>query len=1056
MYTLLKRSIHIEIASGLFFGLCGFLLSLSADVPADHWDAPTVCRIGAEPNRTSFNWFPDRDTALTGDPDRSSLVMSLNGPWAFHWSRRPDDRPVGFHEPGYDTSGWDTIEVPGDWQFDGYDVPIYVNYGFPFEKRHPQAPRDYNPVGCYVREFSIPDEWKNHDILLHFGGVNSAYNVWVNGKWVGYSEDSKTPAEYDISALLNPGPNRIAVEVFRWCSGSYLEDQDMWRFSGIERDVRLLAVEKVAIRDVVISSAYTPTTREGTLSVKVDIRNSRKTSAEIRLEAELIDRSNGTSVYQTFQEMRLEAGEQKEAIIEKGITDARAWSAEKPNLYDLLITLKSGSLQHTTSHRVGFRTVEIRGAQLLVNGMPVLLKGVNRHEHNHIKGHVVSKEEMIRDIQLMKQYNINAVRCSHYPPDSFFLKACDELGMYVIDEANIEAHGLMTYTPAKDYYNVGVSPVTHEPQWREAVMFRTRNLVERDRNHPSIIIWSQGNETGEGPNFEEAYRWIKATDPTRPVQSEPVWTKPATDIVAPMYASIQQIKAFAEQGDPRPLILCEYAHAMGNSTGNLQDYWDVIHAYPNLQGAFIWDWVDQGILQKSPTGIEYWAYGGDFGPSGTPSHGNFCTNGIVFPDRSSKPGAWEVKKVYQDIRFQPIPGSRNAFRISNGFFFTDLSDFIISWELHQEGNLISQGVVELQDGLPPRADAKIELPLDFESMTPDSEYFVQFVAKTKEFTRSIPAGHIVAQEQIQVQSSRPETVWTPLPSESKLRYTKTYEGISVSGDGFTILFDPETGNLRNYVFKGVSLLRDDLTPYYWRIPNDNDVGNKMPDRCAPWKNAQANRKLTSIETFETLGQVTVLASFTIPETDSTGSVRTIVHPDGSLRIESSIQIGQNAPPEMPRFGMKLVMPGSFDQLAWYGRGPHESYIDRKSSAFVGRYSGSVMEQFVPYIRPQENGNKTDVRWAEIHDDSGIGLRFTGDPLIEFNAHHYLEQDFDDRVTHLPDVPFKNITEVVVSHRQMGVGGDNSWGALPHDEYRLLDKAYSFGFWLIPLDREPRQ
>lgn len=1029
--------------------ICGIGKTLSANAPAEHWDAPAVCRIGAEPNRTHFHWFADRDTALTGDPDRSPFIVSLNGEWAFHWSRKPEDRPIGFHETGYDTSGWDSITVPGDWQMQGYGVPIYVNYGFPFENLHPKAPRDYNPVGCYVREFSIPDEWKNHEVILHFGGVNSAYNVWVNGQWVGYSEDSKTPAEYNISAHLIPGGNRLAVEVFRWSSGSYLEDQDMWRFSGIERDVRLMAREKVAIRNVVISAGLEPSGDEGQLSVKINIRNSRDTSADARLEAELIDRSNGQTVYQTFQEMLLESGEQREAFVEKVLGNVKAWSAEKPNLYDLLITLKSGSLQHTTSHRVGFRRVEIRNSQLLVNGMPVLLKGVNRHEHNHSKGHVVSKEEMIRDIQLMKQYNINAVRCSHYPPDSFFLQACDELGMYVIDEANIEAHGLMTYTPAEDYYNLGVSPVTHDPEWKEAVMFRTRNMIERDRNHPSIIIWSQGNETGEGPNFEEAYQWIKNTDPTRPVQSEPVWTKPATDIVAPMYASIDQIRAFAEKGDHRPLILCEYAHAMGNSTGNLQDYWDVIHAYPNLQGAFIWDWVDQGILQRSPTGIEYWAYGGDFGPSGTPSHGNFCTNGIVFPDRSAKPGAWEVKKVHQDIRFQPVPGSRDTFRILNGFFFTDLSAYAITWELHKEGTVIASGNVELPDGLAPQGDIKVQLPLDFESMKSGTEYFVLFTAKTKDFSRALPAGHIVAQEQIQVQSAGVNPVWVPRPSNTSLTYKNTYEGISVSGDGFTMIFDRATGNLRDYVVNGVSLLRMDMTPYYWRIPNDNDVGNKMPDRCAPWKTASSKRELTAVETFETLGQVTVLATFRIPGADSTGTVRTIVHPDGSVRVESTIKLGENAPVELPRVGMKLTMPGSFDQLAWYGRGPHESYIDRKSSAFVGFYSGSVMDQFVPYIRPQENGNKTEVRWAEIRNAGGAGLRFIGDPLIEFNAHHYLEDDFDQRVTHLPDVPFKNLTEVVISHRQMGVGGDNSWGALPHDPYRLLEKEYSYGFWMIP-------
>ncbi len=1028
-----------------------FLLNLVQAQGAE-WNDPSVTDVNSEPAHATFMVYDDAKSALANQPEQSSFYKSLNGIWKFAWSRKPADRPVDFYKAGYDTGTWDDIEVPGDWQFQGYGVPYYANITYPFDANFPKAPEDYNPVGSYVHKFEVPSQWQGKQVFLHFGAVKTAFYCRINGRYVGYREDSKTPAEFNVTEYLTEGDNTLAIEVYRWCDGSYLEDQDMWRFAGIERDVFLYATSPVTIRDIEILSSLDATYVNGLLSAKILMKNYTDRNENGSVTVTLQDRVNGKVLYNTSQTFHLEPKSERLVIFDKAIEAPAQWSAEHPNLYDLLIIVKDSGQKtlQVTAQRVGFRTCEVKDGQFCVNGRAVLVKGVNRHEHNHVRGHVLTKEDMIADIKLMKRFNINAVRCSHYPDDPYWYSLCDEYGLYVVDEANIEAHGLGTYLGGEYGYNMS-SPVGEQTDWLKSILFRVQNMIERDKNHPCIVTWSLGNEAGKGDNFAKAYQWVKQRDPSRPVQYEQAWRDPYTDIVVPMYHLLGQLEAYCELEDEnRPLIMCEYTHSMNNSTGNLQDYWDLIEARPQLQGGFIWDWMDQGLLQQNSTGQSYWAYGGDFGPEGAPSDGNFCLNGIVFPDGTPKPALWEVKKVYQNVKFKADDFSEGLFSIDNQFLFTDLSEFEVGYTFIGEGKTVAEGIVDLSGGLPAQTSQQIQVPDISVKPEPGVEYFINFFVSTTKATDMLPEGHIIAAEQFRIPVVEPLEKMSPA-SVSELSTKKTYEGITVYGDDFTIIFDSDTGDLKDYVFRGASLIKRSLVPNFWRIPTDNDRGNRMHERCEPWKDIAAKRKVQSVEiTDNTPDKVVITATSKLSTGDSDYVNTYTVRKDGSVEVAAKIDINANDAPELPRYGMKLAVVGDLKNMTWLGRGPHENYWDRKTSAFVGLYSGTVMEQYTPYISPQENGNKTDVRWVTIQDKDGVGLLIVGKQLLEINAHHYLETDFDARVRHTIDVPFQNLTELCIDLHQRGVGGDNSWGNPVHDKYKLLDKSYSYGFILKPI------
>ncbi len=1016
------------------------------------WNSLQVFESGAEPRHTSFMYYADISQALRDNWQKSSYYKSLNGIWKFHWSRKPSDRPADFYKPGYDFTNWEKIFVPGDWQMQGFGVPYYTNINYPFEKNPPYAPEDYNPVGSYLCEFMVPDDWCGKEIFLHFSGVNSAFYVWINGSFIGYHEDSKTPVEFDISGYVTDSINTLAVEVYRWCDGSYLEDQDMWRLSGIERDVFLYAAAGIALRDIEITAGLDTNYRNGNLQTEMLFSRFDTALKKASVKIVLINPVLKMPVFTELHTLDFSQGDQKRFHIDKEIESPLQWSAEKPNLYTLIVTVTLNENENqVVVQKVGFRTSEVKNGQLLINGQPVLIKGVNRHEHNDRIGHTVTKEEMMTDIRRMKQFNINAVRTSHYPNDPIWYKLCDELGIYVIDEANIECHGLMTYVPSPDYYNTGTSPVASDPEWKESLRFRVDNMLQRDRNHPCIIVWSLGNESGGGDNFRYLYNYLKKNDATRPVQYETCYTDNYTDIVAPMYYTEDQFYKFLDKNDPRPLIMCEYAHSMNNSTGNLQDYWDIIEAYPQLQGGFIWDWQDQGILQTNATGKKYWAYGGDFGPQEVPSDGPFCLNGLVFPDRSPQPALWEVKKVYQNISFEAVNLDSGEFRIRNNYFFTNLSEFDLVYQIVNKGYTVFNDTLEFEEDILPQSEIQLTIPLNEIISDDNGEYFINFYAKAKKEQPLIPRGHIVAAEQFMLPIESTIFESPVLPADYKaLLIDTTYEGIKINGENFTMIFDKNSGELNDYVYKGISLLRRNLVPNLWRIPTSNDLGNGMPERCAPWKNIDDQIKLSNINILsQTDDSVVLITKSTLPAGESDYSNTYTIRNDGSVEVKAYLRINTDTMPELPRFGMKLVIPGEFNQMTWYGRGPQESYRDRKSGTFIGLYSGSVMEQYTPYIFPQENGNKTDVRWVSLQNNNGTGLMIRGLQPLEINTHQYLENDFDARVRHTIDVPFQNLVELCIDLHQMGVGGDNSWGAYPHDKYRLLGKEYQYGFIIQP-------
>jgi len=1026
------------------------LLSKAYGQPKPDWENPQIIGRNKEPGHCTLVPYPNIESAVRCERQKSEFYKSLNGNWKFNWVSKPSDRPVDFYKPDYDVSKWDEIPVPSNWQMHGYGRPIYLNMRYPFPVEPPHIPHEYNPVGSYRTEFSIPKTWSSRQVFLHFDGIKSASYFWLNGQSIGYSQDSMLPAEFNVTKYLKPGNNTLAVEVYRWSDGSYLEDQDMWRLAGIYRNVYLFATPQVHIRDFAVRTDFDDNYTDATIMVRPKITN--YTNDDLRnwtVEAQLYDADKkpvlseamSGSVSAVIRERYPQRGNVPFGLLQAKIKNPLKWSAESPYLYTLVLMLKNsdGKVIEIESCRVGFREVEIKDGQLFLNGKSIKLFGVNRHEHDPDHGRAIPVSRMIQDIKLLKTHNINAVRTSHYPDDPAWYDLCDQYGIYLIDEANLETHGLGGY-----FSNI--------PQWNTAFMQRAIRMVERDKNHPSVIFWSLGNESGCGPNHAAMAEWIHYYDPTRPVHYEGAAARPRdpdyVDMISRMYARIPEIIRLAtDPDDNRPMVLCEYAHAMGNSVGNLKEYWDAIRSHKRLIGGFIWDWADQGLRKKAPDGKEFWAYGGDFGDN--PNDGNFCCNGLVQPDRKLNPHIHEVKKVYQRIHVTPIEASKGTFNIENEYDFTNLDFVDILWELTEDGKIIQKGKLPKLSPAPGK-NKQIVIPFEKPNLQPGAEYFLKISFALAEDAPWAGQGHVVAWEQFEIPFDVPQAPSLNVDAMPSLKLQESDKALKISGKDFELIISKSSGAIESLIFNGKKLIVKPLIPNFWRAPTDNDNGNRMPQRLGIWRRAGQDRKLEKVSSEQISPQVvriTAKAALKVGDNWKYTSTYTVFG-SGDIIVSGSIEPGKKLSQNLPRFGMQMAIPGEFKTMSWFGRGPHESYWDRKTGAAVGLYSGPVEEQFHLYVRPQETGNKTDVRWVALTNKDGTGLLAVGMPLLSVSAWPFTTEDLE-KAAHINELPRRDTITVNIDYKQMGVGGDDSWGARPHPEYTLPPNAYSYRFRLRP-------
>jgi beta-galactosidase len=1034
------------------------LLMLTKSPPVNEWEDHLVFGINKLEPRASFVSFPDRDSARQGYPPHSLL----DGMWKFKWVPRPGLAPIGFEREDYPDDDWDEIPVPANWEVEGYGRAIYLDERYPFDAQWPAAPHDANPVGSYRRTFEVDPSWEGMRILLQFGGVRSAMYVWVNGEFAGYSQGAKTPAEFDITDLVRTGTNTIALRIHRWSDASYLESQDMLRMSGSERSVTLQAVPKQRVVDLFANASLAEDNVTGTLDLEVEVLNQTAEPADLSIRCRLIDyRPDATTELVSVNGVSLEPGATGVVNFDLEVPDVSAWTAETPELYPLVIELADaeGEIIEVIRERIGFRRVEIDDGQLKVNGRAITIRGVNRHETHPETGHVVDIKTMRRDIALMKRNNINAVRSSHYPNDPLWYDLCDKYGLWVIDEANIESHPLAISEETQ---------LGNEMSWLPAHLDRTRRMVERDKNHPSIIIWSLGNEAGEGAIFEHTYAWIKERDPSRPVQYEPAGKGKHTDIYCPMYPPIERLVEYAETDPDRPLIMTEYAHAMGNSVGNLADYWRAIDAYPQLQGGFIWDWVDQSLAFIDDEGRRYWAYGHDYHPD-LPTDGNFLNNGLVDPDRNPHPHLHEVKKVYQPLRFTAVDAVGGRFRVENLYAFRNLDHLRLDWTLQEDGADVARGPLTTP-AVGPGEVVELQVDLGDQNLEDDREYHLTLTATIGQEEPTIPEGHTIAWEQFGL-TRIPyglATASDPPRNSGSLETAEDCGRVNITGDEFDVVFDRENGEMVDFRYRGVRMLRNGPRPNYWRPPTDNDLGNGMHEWAAVWREAGPGRRLISFDVNH-IDPTTILVEtvFDLPSVGSTAVLRYIIHADGVIDVEHELVIETDGLPKIPRIGTQMVLPVHFREMRWFGRGPHESYADRKTSAPLGVYSSLVDDQFHRYSRPQETGNKTDVRWMALRAESGFGLLAVGEELLSASVWPFEMDELDfvpgeqgsKSASGLVPVTSRHGAELTpqafttwnLDHRQMGVGGDTSWGRPVHEEYSIPAESQSYRFRLIPYD-----
>lgn len=1020
-----------------------FILIFVAKAQHAEWQNPQINAVNRAPMHANYFAYENEDMARQGDKESSANFLSLNGIWKFCWVKNSDMRPLNFFRTDFNDKGWGDMIVPALWELNGYGDPLYVNYGYAwrnqFKNDPPNVPIENNHVGSYRREIIIPADWKGKEIFAHFGSVTSNMYLWVNGKFVGYSEDSKLEAEFNLTKYLRPGKNLIAFQVFRWCDGTYLEDQDFFRLSGVGRDCYLYARNPKYIQDIRISPDLDDAYKDGSLHVELNLKGNAT------VDLKLIDPAGLVVVEKTVKgNGKLAAGMQ--------IANPLKWTAETPNLYKLTAALKDGGKTlEVIRQNVGFRKIELKNAQVLINGQPVLFKGVNRHEIDPDGGYVVSRERMIQDIQVMKQFNINAVRTCHYPDDNLWYDLCDEYGLYVVAEANVESHGM------------GYEELTlaKNSVYAKAHLERNQRNVQRSYNHPSIIFWSLGNEAGMGPNFEACYNWIKHEDKTRLVQYEQAHDNHKfTDVYCPMYMDYYECGQYSRRTDIQiPLIQCEYAHAMGNSLGGFKDYWDLIRKYPNYQGGFIWDFVDQSLRITRPDGVSYYGYGGDWNPYDA-SDQNFCDNGLISPDRVPNPHMYEVGHIYQSIWTTAGNLQNGEINIYNENFFRDLSAYYLEWQVLADGKIVQTGIVD-DLKVAPQKNAKLKLKIEKENTSKQKELLLNVAYKLKKRETLLPAGFTVAKNQLVIRSYEPEELVINNKQQSNMKVPEPTlieqdaNFLIIEGESFRIDFARRDGFLSRYEVNGLSMLKEGgkLTPNFWRAPTDNDMGAGLHMKFRAWLNPDL--QLTSLVGKKENGLVVIDARYKIPAVDGLLNLTYTINNEGTIKISQKLNPGSTeGMPEMFRFGMQMQMPENMEYIQYYGRGPIENYIDRNNAADIGLYKQTVSEQFYPYIRPQENGAKTDIRWWSQMNKSGAGLQFISEAPFTASALSYSIESLDEGVRkvqkHSELVSKVDYVNFCIDKMQMGLGCINSWSAWPHEKYRIPYKAYEFNFIIKPL------
>ena len=1006
------------------------------------WRNPQVNQVNREARRADFFAFESADKAKTGDKTQSKRYLSMEGKWRFNFVKDHNLAPKDFYTLKFDDSQWVDFPVPGLFEIEGYGDKIYKNVGYSwgttFNSNPPFIGETNNYTGSYRRTFNLPANWDGQEVYFHVGSATSNLQVWVNGKYVGYSEDSKVAAEFNITKYLKKGENLIAMQVMRWCDGSYLEDQDFWRFTGIAREVYLYARPKVHIKDIFVTQDFIG----GKGVLNADVKAPKGTTVETVLQD-----SNGQTVE---------------------LADVKPWSAEIPTLYNLMVTLKKGDkVLEVVRQRVGFRHIEIKGGQLLVNGQPILIKGADRHELDPDGGYIVSVERMIQDIKIMKQLNINAVRTCHYPDDPRWYDLCDEYGLYLTAESNLESHGM----------GYGDQTLAKRDDFAKAHIERQEGNVLSFRNHPSIIVWSLGNEAGYGPNFEKAYDWVKATDTTRPCQFEQARENGKTDIFCPMYADYNHCERYAKGDNPRPLIQCEYAHAMGNSMGGFKEYWELIRKYPKYQGGYIWDFVDQGMRDKSPvTGREIFTYGGDYGKYPASDY-NFNCNGIIAPDRRFNPHAYEVQYYYQNAWITDKGFKDGKLEVYNENFFKTLDDLELVWFLGGAGNNGHHrdgvpagltyghgGTIDIS-GIGPQQRKVItdeKLQQIIEKMTGhhgDQELLLNFYFKSKDGAPLIDKGQVMAKQQFVINPYQFPSLSAAMsdaspsgPAAVAKEETNTY--VKLSAAGTDLYIGKHTGWIDYITVDGKDMLqnRESIVPEFWRAPTDNDYGAGLQRRFATWRNPQMKLKDCS------LCDNSVVTTFELPDQKAQLTMTYTLTNEGEVFVREQLTTDKEAKvSDLFRYGMVLQMPRQYDHVKYYGRGPVENYIDRHDSEFLGIYENEVMKEYFEYVRPQESGNHTDVRWFSVIDKDGKGLQFYSNAPMEASALPYTRDQLDDGPQkdkawgrHSGDLIPAGPTEVHITQRQFGLGCVNSWGAWPREEYRLPYKDYDFTFAIKPV------
>ena len=999
------------------------------------WKDPRINAVNRAPMHANYFAYESAEAAKKGIKENSANFMTLNGTWKFNWVKDADSRPTDFWKTGFNDKGWNDIPVPGVWELHGYGDPIYVNIGYAwrnqFENNPPYVPTENNHVGSYRKEITVPASWKGKDIIAHFGSVTSNMYLWVNGKYVGYSEDSKLEAEFNLTPYLKPGQkNLIAFQVFRWCDGTYLEDQDFFRYSGVGRDCYLYARDKKRIEDIRVTPDLDSEYKNGSLNIALTLKGSGKVNLTLK-------DASGKEVANT-QAIK------GNAIIE--VENPHKWTAETPYLYTLYASLEGNS--EVIPVKVGFRKVELKNAQLYVNGQPILIKGANRHELDPDGGYVISKERMIQDIQVMKQFNLNAVRTCHYPDNNYWYELCDQYGIYMVAEANIESHGM----------GYGEKTLAKRDDYTLAHMERNQRNVQRSFNHPSVIIWSLGNEAGYGPNFEKAYDWIKAEDPSRLVQYEQAGRNGKTDIYCPMYLGYKGCEDYSkDEKYQKPLIQCEYAHAMGNSEGGFKEYWDLVRKYPKYQGGFIWDFVDQSVRWTGKNGKMIYAYGGDFNRFDA-SDLNFCDNGLISPDRVPNPHMYEVGYFYQDIWTNPADIKNGEISIFNEYFFRDLSAYYLEWQVLKAGKVMRSGRVEdLNVG--PQQTVKMKLPIG--DICQCSEWLLNVAYKLKNTEGLLPAGHVIAKQQLVLNPYKAPSM--ELGNEAKSNWEVVEPTLKendkhyliVHGENFRIEFDKQNGYLSKYQVNGLDMMKEGsyLKPNFWRAPTDNDFGAYLQRRYAVWKNPTI--KLVSLQQRIADQQAIIEASYELPEVSAKLNLTYVINNEGTMKVTQKMTADKNAKvANMFRFGMQMQMPRSFDKVEYYGRGPIENYIDRKANTNLGIYLQSVAEQFYSYIRPQETGTKSDLRWWKTINAAGRGIQVVAAEPFSASALHYTIESLDEgthkQQGHSPEVEEADLTNLCLDLIQAGLGCEDSWGRIARPEYQVPYGDYEFTFILKPM------